>query len=293
MKPRFSVIVPLYNKAPYVRKALESVCAQTCTVWECIVVDDGSTDESAAICDEFIQSLPSSLAPSFHIIHQPNAGVAAARNRGVAASQGEYVCFLDADDWWQPEFLEEIDRLIAAYPNAGIYATNYVYFKPGKTHIALHEPDGLMNYPRAYLANGSMPVTSITACMPRKVFNEMGGFPEWIVLGEDFLLWAKTALHHPIAYSSKPLAIYNNAVPPSQRATCNLYTPEKHMLFHLDEIEQLAAASPQAEEWKALLDKLKEGRKQFNQPMWWRRFKQMYMRLGSLCKKVILQIGKS
>ncbi len=293
MKPRFSIIIPLYNKAPYVRKALESVCAQTYTDWECIIVDDGSTDGSAAICEEFCHSLTPSLVHSFNIINQPNAGVAAARNRGVAKSTGEYICFLDADDWWAPEFLAEIDNLIAAYPDAGIYATNYIYFKPGKTHVALRMTTGYMDYPKAYLENGSMPVTSITACMPRRVFEQMGGFPEGIKLGEDFLLWAKTALQYPVAFSSQPLAYYNNAVPASQRATRNLYKPAEHMLFHMDELEHAALANPQAEAWKALFDKLKEGRKEFDQPMWWRRFKNAYMDLGSLCKQVILQIGKS
>jgi glycosyltransferase involved in cell wall biosynthesis len=267
-KPRFSVIVPLYNKAPYVRKALDSIVSQTFTDWECIIVDDGSTDGSAVICEEFFHSLTPSLAHSINVnrsfvhsfIRQTNSGVAAARNRGVAESHGEFVCFLDADDWWETNFLEEIDKLIQEYPDAGIYASNYIYYKPGKTHVALKLERGYMNYPEAYL-HGEMPVWTGATCMPRKVFDEMGGFPFGIKLGEDFLLWAKTALHYPVAYSEKPLAYYNNDVPASLRATRNLHAPEYHMLFHLDPIEETIHHTPytihQQAAWTQLLDKLR------------------------------------
>ena len=310
MHPRFSVIVPLYNKAPYVRKALESVCTQTYTNWECIVVDDGSTDGSEQIIREY--------ADRVTILHQPNAGVAAARNTGVAASKGDYLCFLDADDWWLPEFLEEMDRLIATYPDAGLYATNYIYYKPGKTHVALHEPTGNMNYPEAYLANGSMPVTSITACMPRQVFEQMGGFEQGIKLGEDFLLWAKIALHYRVAFCEKPLAYYNNAVPTSLRATRNLYQPEQHMLFNLEGIERELAQLEEEQQrtWRTLLDKLRvdglmdywlsdayhekaavelakvrQGKEPYEIPLWLLKAKRAYMRMGSLCKQAILKMA--
>lgn len=237
-KPRFSVIIPLYNKAPYIRKALTSIMSQTFNDWELIIVDDGSTDNSAALCEEFIKTASQTIHQTSHIIHQKNAGVAAARNHGVAASHGEFVCFLDADDWWEPTFLEEMNRLITEYPDAGLYATNFVYYKPGKTHVE-HKSlkTGYINYPEVYASTGSMPVWTGAACMPRKVFDEMGGFPIGIKLGEDFLLWAKTALHYPVAFSEKPLAYYNNDVPASLRATRNLHAPEHHMLFNLDPIE--------------------------------------------------------
>lgn len=126
MKPKYSIIVPLYNKAPYVKKALESIVSQTFTDWECIIVDDGSTDNSAGICEGIIHPFIHSAVHPIRLIKQANSGVAAARNNGVAISNGEYVCFLDADDWWEPTFLEEMDKLTKEYPDAGLYATNYV-----------------------------------------------------------------------------------------------------------------------------------------------------------------------
>ena len=186
---KFSVIIPLYNKAPYIRKALESVFAQTYTDYELIVVDDGSTDDSARIAEEYIlevkgaensgaETTASRLSPlAFRLIRQANSGVSAARNNGVAQASGDYITFLDADDWWEPTYLERMAQLIEDYPEAGLYACNYVYYKPGKTHVALNIPTGYINYPKAYYESGAMPVTSITAIMPRTVFDDMEGFP--------------------------------------------------------------------------------------------------------------------
>lgn len=117
---RFSVIIPLYNKAPYIGKALQSVLEQTFDDFEIIVVDDGSTDDSYSVAKAVLET---SERP-FKLIHQENAGVSTARNKGVAASSGEYICFLDGDDWWAPTFLEKMDELIQDYPEAGIYGTN-------------------------------------------------------------------------------------------------------------------------------------------------------------------------
>lgn len=328
-KPRFSVVVPLYNKAPYVRKALESIMSQTYKDFDLIIVDDGSTDGSAAICEEYLSTLYTihrTALENIRLLSQPNSGVAAARNRGVAESHGEYVCFLDADDWWEPTFLDEMDHLITEYPDAGIYASNYIYYKPGKTHVVLSLPRGYFNYPEAYLQSGSMPVTSITTCMPRKVFDEMGGFPLGIKLGEDFLLWAKTALKYKVAFSEKPLAYYNNDVPASLRATRNLHAPQYHMLFHLDPIEDEIHKTSHfthntSAAWLALLDKLrvsglldywlsdeyhevaaaelakvdwskqpKSAKAQYEKPIWFLKAKRCFMQIGSYCKQRLIKL---
>ena len=246
---KFSVIIPLYNKAPYIRKALESVLAQTYIDYEVIVVDDGSTDGSFTIVKQFIderlkvkgeenskaETNGYKLSPiNYKLIRQANSGVSAARNAGVAQAQGEYLAFLDADDWWEPAYLERMAQLIENYPDAGLYACNYVYYKPGKTHVALNIPTGYINYPKAYYKSEAMPVWTGAAMIPRKVFEEMGGFPLGIKLGEDFLLWSKIALRYPVAFLNEPLAWYNNDVPATLRATRNLHAPEHHMLFRLE-----------------------------------------------------------
>ncbi len=228
---RFSVIIPLYNKAPYVRKALESVCAQTYRDYELIVINDGSTDNSAIVADEYLKATD---GIDYQIISQKNAGVSAARNNGFSVSSAEYIAFLDADDWWEPTYLERMAQLIEDYPEAGLYASNYIYYKPGKTHVALNIPTGYINYPKAYYESNAMPVWTGAAMIPRNVYDEMGGFPLGIKLGEDFLLWAKIALRYPVAFLNEPMAYYNNDVPATLRATRNLHKPEHHMLFRLD-----------------------------------------------------------
>ena len=283
---KFSVIIPLYNKAPYIRKALESVFAQTYTDYELIVVDDGSTDDSARIAEEYIREVRGAensgaetnaynLSPiNYKLIRQANSGVSAARNNGVAQAIGDYIAFLDADDWWEPTYLERMAQLIEDYPEAGLYACNYVYYKPGKTHVALDIPTGYINYPKAYCESGAMPVWTGATIILRAVFDEMGGFPVGIKLGEDFLLWAKTALHYPVAFLNEPLAYYNNDVPVALRATRNLHHPNNHMLFNLEAYLQLLPEGkrngtspnrpiaqspyrPTDDDWRRLIDKLR------------------------------------
>ena len=253
---KFSVIIPLYNKAPYIRKALESVFAQTYTDYELIIVDDGSTDGSFTIAKQFIderlkikgtedevkgkensgaETNGYKLSPiNYKLIRQANSGVSTARNTGVAASTGDYVAFLDADDWWEPTYLERMAQLTNDYPDAGLYACNYYYHKDGVNIIKVDIPTGYFNYPKEYFKNFAMPVWTGATMIPRKVYNEMGGFPVGIKLGEDFLLWSKIALRYPVAFLNEPLAYYNNTLPPNYRATYHLHKPEEHMLFRLE-----------------------------------------------------------
>lgn len=251
--PQFSIIMPLYNKAPYVRKAVESVVAQTCGDWELIVVDDGSTDGSKEVVEQITDS-------RIHIIHQKNTGVGAARNRGVAASSAPHICFLDADDWWEATFLEEMTGLTAKYPNAGIYGTGYYIVKNGRKRIAPIGVDsdfteGEINYCSVYAKTLCMPLTSISVCIPRKVFNETEGFPTDIKLGEDFMLWLRIALKHPVILLNKPLSNYNQDVVSASRGTHNKrYDPESFMTFHFD---PFAEEEAQNHHLKVLLDRLR------------------------------------
>ena len=314
---KFSIIIPLYNKAPYIRKALETVCAQTYRDYEIIVVNDGSTDDSALVAESYLQHAEGIC---YTIIPQDNAGVAAARNRGVKHASGQYMAFLDADDWWEPDYLARMAELIADYPQAGVYGCNYVYYKPGKTRVALNIPTGYINYSKAYYEGSAMPIWTGATIMPKTVLEEMGGFPLGIKLGEDFLLWAKTALHYKVAFLNEPLAYYNNDVPANMRATRNLHEPEHHMLFRLD----LGFGNEKlSEDWQRLLDKLRVNglldywmseayhdsaaeelkkvdwsqqsaavKQMYQLPIWLLRTKRWIMRVGSMLKQAILKLRK-
>lgn len=99
--PKLSIIIPVYNVAPYLRVCLDSVLAQTVADWECICVDDGSTDGSGGFLDEY-----AARDLRFRIVHQPNSGVAQARQVGLNAARGEYVGWVDPDDWVEPHHFQ-------------------------------------------------------------------------------------------------------------------------------------------------------------------------------------------
>lgn len=318
---KFSVIIPLYNKAPYVKKALESVCRQTYSDYELIVINDGSTDDSCMIAEKYLQGID---GINYRLITQENAGVSAARNNGVAASKGEYVAFLDADDWWEPTFLEKMAQHIEDYPEAGLYASNYMYYKPGKTHVAVSNIEiGYFNYPKSYYEGGAMPIWTGATMIPRRVMDEMGGFPLGIKLGEDFLLWAKIAMQYKVAFINEPLAWYNNDVPVNLRATRNLHHPNNHMLFRMDSIASSLSplSSNLKSDWQALLDKLRVNglleywmskeyhdvaaqelakvdwsqqpdsvKRIYKTPIWMLKVKRQVMKWGSWCKQLIIRL---
>ena len=254
---RFSVIIPVYNKAPYVAKAIGSVLAQSFRDFELIIIDDGSKDDSYEIASNAIEGHRSSC----RLCRQENAGVSMARNNGVAASQGEYVCFLDADDWWEPSFLEEMDKLIVEFPEAGIYGTNYIIVNEAKhktrvASIGVEEGfvKGYINYCQAYAKTMYMPFWTGAVCISRKVFDEMKGFPKGIKLGEDFLLWVRIALKYKVAFVNHPLAYYNQDVDGANRGVGRLHNPKEHMLWNLGLLEREEKCN---HDFKQLIDNLR------------------------------------
>ena len=253
---RFSVIIPLYNKAPYVAKAIGSVLSQTFTDYELVIMDDGSQDGSFEVSMRYIEG-----HPNCHIYRQVNRGVSVARNNAAALSQGQYLCFLDADDWWEPTFLEEMSGLIEAFPDAGIYGTNYTIVNETrhKTRVASVgvEPGfekGYINYCQVYAKTMYMPLTSITVSIPRAVFGEMQGFPKNIKLGEDFMLWIRIAMNYKVAFLNKPMAYYNQDVDGANRGVGRLHQPQEHMLWNLGFLEEEEKSNP---DYKQLIDNLR------------------------------------
>lgn len=237
---QFSVIIPLYNKAPYVAKAIESVLSQTFNDFELIIVDDGSKDNSAEIAAQVIEG-----HTNCHLIRQNNAGVSTARNNGVVASQGDYLCFLDADDWWAPNFLEEMAKLIADFPDAGIYGTNYIIVNETKRKTRVSPigveagfEKGYINYCQVYAKTLAMPLWTGAVCIPRKVFEETKGFNPQLKMGEDFDLWIRIAIRHKVAFLNKPLAFYNQDVEASKRAIGSLPPPETQFAFCADYLKE-------------------------------------------------------
>lgn len=115
-----SLIIPVYNAERYLKQCLDSIVNQTMTDFECILIDDGSTDFSGEICDQYASL---SSAPFFRVIHQRNAGVSAARNKGIELATGEYITFVDADDWLAPDYIQAMQTLVkkADFIAVGMY----------------------------------------------------------------------------------------------------------------------------------------------------------------------------
>ncbi len=204
--PQVSAVIPLYNKASYISRALNSVLAQTFQDFEVIVVDDGSTDRGAAIVKEFTDS-------RIRLIHQENRGVSAARNRGIEASRAELVAFLDADDEWLPEFLETIMRMWKRYPDAGLFGTAYEVHFPGsimkRTYVEDKGERILASYFGAMVDFGFNLFNSSSFAAPKNVLIRMGSYPLGVKWNEDGTLWGKIALQFPVAYSPKVCSVYH------------------------------------------------------------------------------------
>lgn len=253
---RFSVIIPLYNKACYVTKAIDSVLSQSFPDYELVIMDDGSRDDSFVAASKAIEG-----KERCHIYRQQNAGVSVARNNAVALSQGEYLCFLDADDWWDPAFLEQMSGLIDDFPEVGIYGTNYIIVNETKhkTRVAPIAVNpgferGYIDYCQVYAKNLAMPLWTGAVCIPRRVFFEMKGFPAGIKLGEDFLLWIRIALKYRVAFLNEPLSFYNQDSDSQWRAVTHLQEPHFHMLWNLGFLEEEEMSNA---DLKQLLDNLR------------------------------------
>ncbi len=147
---KLSFIVPVYNVEKYLRKCVESLIAQDFSDYEIILVDDGSTDGSGAICDTYVSDVSCmkyDVCKQIRVIHQENGGLSAARNAGSAAAKGEYICFVDSDDYWQPNVLaglmaqierDNLDVLRFKYRNVRLVTSErYEVFQPYKRDARL------------------------------------------------------------------------------------------------------------------------------------------------------------
>jgi len=202
---QFSIIIPLHNKAPYIRQTIESVFAQTANDLEIILVDDGSSDGSAQIVESITD-------PRLRLVKQANAGVSAARNRGIELARGQWIAFLDADDWHHPQYLATLDRLIAQYPAVDMVATQYKsipYIEqraicPWPVCPEVSAVELINDLPARWL-QGTTFFTSSIAVRAALLRNTRPWFPEGESFGEDIDLWFRLAEASAIALSSEPL----------------------------------------------------------------------------------------
>ncbi len=204
-----SVVIPLYNKESQINQTIQSVLRQSFQDFEIVVVDDGSTDNSVSEVKRFND-------PRIRIISQTNAGVSAARNRGIAEAKGEFIALLDGDDEWKPDYLATQYALTEKYPECDVFATDYEFrSSDGEVsptiinRLPFNSEDGILTNYFEVATHSHPPICSISIMTRKGIFESIGGFPLGIRSGEDLLTWARLACRCKITFSRKVSAIYN------------------------------------------------------------------------------------
>ena len=193
-----SVVIPTFDRARVLPRALESVMAQSRPPTEVIVVDDGSADDTAElVADRF---------PTTRLIRQENRGVSAARNRGIEAAAGEWIALLDSDDEWRPEKLEKQLDALQAQPELRICHTDEIWIRRGRrvNPRQIHAKHGGWIF-RQCLPLCAMSPSSIV--IHRSVFEEVGLFDEQLPACEDYDLWLRICHRYPVLLVDEPLVV--------------------------------------------------------------------------------------
>jgi glycosyltransferase involved in cell wall biosynthesis len=221
MSQLISVIIIFLNTETFIEEAILSVLAQTYGHWELLLVDDGSTDRSTAIAQEYAQKYPGKVRYLEHEGHQ-NQGMSASRNLGIAHSQGEYVAFLDSDDVWLPEKLEKQLELFQGNPEAAVVCgpTQWWYSWTGnptdqsldsmreiaREYDRIYKPPILL---KELLLDRARTPATCSALIRRSLFNETGVFEEQFkTLYEDQAFFSKVYLKANVYISSQCWDLY-------------------------------------------------------------------------------------
>lgn len=198
---KFSVVIPLYNKANYIKKTIESVLNQSYNEFEIIVIDDGSTDNSSQVVNG-INDL------RLHLFQQENKGASHARNKGVELSKNDWIAFLDADDIWYKNHLEELNHSIDSFPEAKVVSNGYEIAldkkfikKPCYSKTLPKSADLIDDYFSFSLIDPLFWTSSIA--VHKDAFKAIGGFDEDISSGQDTDLICRLALKYKLAYNPK------------------------------------------------------------------------------------------
>ncbi len=199
----FSVVIPMYNAEAFIRRSVDSVLSQTEPDYELVVIDDGSTDSSLSIVSSYQDD-------RLKVVEQENRGAGSARNRGIAEASGGWIAFLDADDMWRNDHLQELSILIREFGDAGLVSTRTIEVDTGKVPV---EPPRRRNWKRRkvdYFRKAAVTplfVHSSSVAIKRAVFDNVGYFSNFRQ-GEDEEFWVRVCLAHPCAVSDKPTSLY-------------------------------------------------------------------------------------
>ena len=195
---RVSIVIPTYNRADFVREAIASVLQQDYPDVDLIVVDDGSRDDTAAVVSGF--------GPAVRYLYQENRGVSAARNRGVAASTGGLIAFLDSDDLWLPSKVSAQVAYFEAHPDAQACHTDEIWIRRGVrvNERRIHRKHGgwqfLASLPRCLISPSAV-------MLRRTLWDRLGGFDETLPACEDYDLWLRLTAIAPVGFLPERLVV--------------------------------------------------------------------------------------
>ena len=217
----FSVIIPVFNKEHCVERTINSVLAQTYKEFELIIVDDGSTDKSlkvvSAICDDRIK-----------VLHKENEGVSIARNYGIEKARGEFVCFLDADDEWEDNFLAAMFEVIQQFPQHSFFTCPFAARRSGRETVfrTIHGNNDIFvidDYCKTFVEQRQAICCVGSVCIKRGLVVSCGMFPPHIKRGEDHDLWLRLACKTEVVYTNATRMIYNLDAENNSRAIYRSY----------------------------------------------------------------------
>ena len=210
--PRFSIVVPAYNAQSTLGETLDAVLAQTLADWECIIVDDGSTDSTRDIANAY-----AARDTRFRVLHQENQGSAGAYNAGGAAARGDFIVLCSADDILLPSHHSKMSALIAANPGYGIYSSSGFFWQPDGSRVPVHNVEELER-----MESQSLPDVirfcfySVGAAYRREYFRMVGGYRLGI-FGEDYDFWLR-AMAWGARHKFTPKALSLHRVSPTQKS---------------------------------------------------------------------------
>lgn len=233
-----SIVIPLYNKAQSITNTIACIQNQTYQDFEIVVIEGWSTDGSLEIIKDLAEK-----DKRIHVFMQKNRnGVTPARNESIDEAKCEHIFFMDADDYWEPTYLETMVNLINDYPDAGIWGMNHGEISGGvKCEIKCPVEKGFRGVIDNPWVVGSPYWTSATA-VSKKAVEKIGGFDNRIIFGEDIDLWYRLMLEFPAVFENGEALSYYRV--DAENRACNKLFPLKiHIPYYIEKYNKYRAAN--------------------------------------------------